>query len=135
MDSSSASIHRFYLEDDHEQKYERKWGYNNATAAAYWSQRNELIYTSLAQMGVHWNENSFGLEIGSGFGYELTKFNALGLRSNHLVGVDLMHHRVLRAKKLYTGVNFSQQNGFFSRLKITALMLFFRQLVCFTFPV
>ena len=104
-------VRGFYERADANDGYERKWGYGNPSAAAYWRLRDELVFPAIVK-----RLHAIGylpriLEIGSGHGHELAKMSLLGIPQSLLTGADLLHDRISVAKQIYGGIGFAQQAG------------------------
>jgi SAM-dependent methyltransferase len=111
-DRERCAILEFYAKSDRGQDYERRWGYVNPVAAAYWRLRDDLVFRSiLDRFDPLSNPGLAVLEIGSGHGHELAKFTQLGIPQANLTGIDLDSNRVAWAQRLYPTVALSQQDA------------------------
>lgn len=107
----TTALREFYLYYDRDDRYEHEWGYINPAAAAYWRMRDELVAETLLK---HFDTPRLPLrilEVGVGHGHELAKFGQLGVPHPRLTGVDLLLHRLARAKSTYPSLNLSQQDA------------------------
>ena len=105
-----SAIREYYQARDADDSYERDYGYGNPVAAAFFRLRDELIFGAV---GAHFKDlsNLRVLEVGVGHGHELAKFSLLGIPQSNLSGVDLMDHRVARARAIYPAMQLSQQDA------------------------
>jgi SAM-dependent methyltransferase len=111
MNTEQAAVLECYARHDHNDEYEKNWGYGNPIASAYWSLRDELVFPGLAQRLEGLASSVQILEIGSGHGHELAKLTQLGIPPEQLTGIDLVHERLARARSRYPRINFSQQDA------------------------
>lgn len=105
------SIREYYGKRDADHAYEREWGYVNPVATAYWRLRDELVLPAVVRRYDTVVDSVRVLEVGCGYGHELSKFALLGIPQDQLWGVDLMESRIARARYLYPGIHFSQANA------------------------
>ena len=68
--------------------------------------------------------------MGCGFGHELNKFSCLGVPPQQIHGLDLIDHRVRKAKNNYPQYSISRQNALFCAYKTHSFDLVF-QATCF----
>jgi len=111
MSKLQSVCQQYYEEHDRNDEYERQWGYSNPIAASYWRVRDELVFAAVRKHFRGRYESCRVLEVGVGHGHELAKFAQLGISPTRLVGVDLMFHRLVKAKSMYPAVWYSQQDG------------------------
>ena len=106
-----ARLTEFYAKRDQEDQYEYQWGYINPVASAYWRMRDALLHQAVTARFNTLRQPLRVLEIGSGFGHELAKFGALGIRQGNLTGIDIVSERVQRARMLYPSMTFLEQDA------------------------
>lgn len=101
-----VELKQFYEQADLRDAYERRWGYGNPVAAEYWAMRDLLVFDAIkSTFGTDVSERR-ALEIGSGFGHELSKLLRIGFRAENLMGIDLIPARVQRARLNYPQLAF-----------------------------
>lgn len=99
-------IRQFYLRYDENQRYHQKWGYENPVAADYWNIRREIILKKIDQLSFQLPHSPKILELGSGFGVELEKFNPNTSSLPLKVGVEIDYSRCIVAQKTYQPCHF-----------------------------
>jgi len=109
--SYSKALRDFYEKADRDDQYEHNWGYVNPVAAAYWRMRDEIVFENIASRFDTLSDTHRVLEVGVGHGHELAKLSQLGIRENHLFGVDLVLERIVQSNFTYPCISFSQQDG------------------------
>lgn len=90
----------------------REWYSPFNTANIFITQeRDREIAGSLARH-IHADWGAYRiLDVGCGGGDELAKFKAFGVQSQHLIGVDLLPHRLGEARKRHPDLAFTCTNG------------------------
>lgn len=101
-----AELRQFYGQADLRDEYENRWGYSNPVAAEYWGLRDVLVFDAIKRtFGTNVRQRR-AVEIGSGFGHELSKLVRIGFRAENLMGIDLIPTRVERARLNYPELAF-----------------------------
>jgi len=109
--SNLSACKAFYESRDADNKYEQQWGYTNPIAGAYWHLRDDIILASAHQCVAEGRHDWRILEIGVGHAHELAKFAQLGTPQTNLIGVDLVFHRLGKARTVYPSIQLSQQDA------------------------
>jgi ubiquinone/menaquinone biosynthesis C-methylase UbiE len=111
MDLYKSKISQYYSREDKNDKYEKKWGYQNPLASSYWELRDALIGAVFSKYVQVKKERLTVLEFGCGHGHELHKFTRFGVPEEGLTGFDLIFGRLKRARKQYPDCRFSQHDA------------------------
>jgi len=90
-------IRERYVERDASAALSGFWSLRNPVVLHLAQERERAVLRALTRAGVRLEQARL-LDVGCGFGVEFANYLRWGLRSDALVGVDLMHHRLVAAR-------------------------------------
>jgi SAM-dependent methyltransferase len=103
-----ARVYRSYAEDA---AVQHQWDGRNPGNRAIFAERQRLVGRMLQSHGLSSLEQRVILEVGCGAGSVLAGLQRWGAQPCNLYGVDLLSHRIERARKRYPEINFQCANA------------------------